>query len=331
MNLRHLGYFVRIADLGSFTKAAQHLRVAQPALTRHIQQIEATFGVELFFRSSRGVVLTEAGRNLYDNATRILHDIESASNELRSFAGQPSGSVVLGITPSLSSLVVPRLLAHGRDRLAKIKLKFVESFGGQLEEWLADRRIDLAIHTEPVANRHLLWTPLAVEEMVLVTRHDRGSAKPVSVAELGAMPLTMTDSLRNLVDRLLEPHGGCLAVDTTLNSISTILLMLREGLCASILPYSAVRADCTAGALHAHRITASGVTRNLALSVNAQRPMSLGTQAVAALVRDLFEQLVTEDAFRMNGPADEAAPRQPRTDKRAKRQRTPAQNLEPAR
>jgi LysR family nitrogen assimilation transcriptional regulator len=121
MNLRHLAYFVRIADLGSFTKAAQHVRVAQPALTRHIHQLEAKFGIELFFRSSRGVVLTEAGKHLYDNATRILHDIERTSDEMRSFAGIPSGKTVLGVTPSLCPVVVPTLLSRHRRKLPGVE------------------------------------------------------------------------------------------------------------------------------------------------------------------------------------------------------------------
>jgi LysR family nitrogen assimilation transcriptional regulator len=303
MNLRHLAYFVRIADLGSFTKAAQHLRVAQPALTRHIHQLEAKFGIELFFRSSRGVVLTEAGKHLYDNATRILHDIERTSDEMRSFAGIPSGKIVLGVTPSLCPVVVPTLLSRHRRKLPGVELKIVESYGGQLEEWLVDRRIDLAIHTEPIPNKLLACTSLATEEMVLVTRSDRGYAEPVSAMDLGSIPLTMTDSLRVVVEQLLEPLHINLLVDTTLNAIPTILLMVREGLCASVLPYSAARADTEAGILRAHRVTEHGLTRNLVLSANAARPMSGPAQAVANVIRDVFETLTKEGAFRLSPSA----------------------------
>lgn len=298
MNLRHLAYFVRIADLGSFTKASQHLRVAQPALTRHIHQIEAKFGVELFFRSSRGVVLTEAGKHLYDNATRVLNDIERTSDEMRSFSGAPSGKIVLGVTPTLCPVVAPTLLALTRRDLPKVELKFVESYGGQLQEWLIDRQIDLAIHTEQAPSKHLACTSLATEEMVLVSRFDKGFAEPVSTMDLGSIPLTMTDSLRDVVDRLLDPFGTSLLVDTSLNSILTILLMVREGLCASILPYSVARTDIEAGRLRAHSMTPHGLVRNLVLSANAARPMSGAAQAVAGVIRGLFEQLIGEGAFR---------------------------------
>ena len=76
MELRSLNYFVRIAELGSITRAAAHLHVAQPALTRHVQRLEEELNVALFTRANRGVRLTEAGQKLLDGATRILRDIE---------------------------------------------------------------------------------------------------------------------------------------------------------------------------------------------------------------------------------------------------------------
>jgi LysR family nitrogen assimilation transcriptional regulator len=300
MNSRHLAYFLRIADLGSFTKAAQHLHVAQPALTRHIHQLEAKFGIELFFRSSRGVVLTEAGKHLYDNATRVLRDIERTSDEMRAFTGAPSGKIVLGVTPSLCPVVVPTLLARRQRELSAIQLKIVESYGAQLENWLIERQIDLAIHTEPEMNKLLACTSLVSEEMVLVTRPERGSGAPVSAKELRSIPLTMTDSLQIIVERLLEPLNVSLLVDTTLNAIPTILLMVKGGLCASILPYSAARSDAESGLLRAHRVTERGLARNLVLSACAARPMSGATLAVANVVRSVFEELANEGAFRLS-------------------------------
>ena len=76
MELRSLAYFVRIAELGSITRAAAHLRLAQPALTRHVQRLEDELGVALFTRANRGVRLTEAGEQLLEGATRILRDVE---------------------------------------------------------------------------------------------------------------------------------------------------------------------------------------------------------------------------------------------------------------
>src|SRR5205809_7730855 len=91
MELRSLGYFVRIAELGSITRAASHLRLAQPALTRHVQRLEEELGVALFTRANRGVRLTEAGEKLLDSASRILREVERTSDEIRAQDAHPSG------------------------------------------------------------------------------------------------------------------------------------------------------------------------------------------------------------------------------------------------
>ena len=101
MELRSLGYFVRIAELGSITRAASHLRVAQPALTRQVQRLEDELGVALFTRVNRGVRLTEAGQKLLESATRILRDVERTGDEIRAQDAHPSGKIILGVTPTL--------------------------------------------------------------------------------------------------------------------------------------------------------------------------------------------------------------------------------------
>ena len=107
MELRSLAYFVRIAELGSITRAAAHLRVAQPALTRQVQRLEEELGAPLFTRVNRGVRLTEAGQRLLDGATRILRDVERTSDEIRAHDAFPSGRIVLGITPTLCPVLAP--------------------------------------------------------------------------------------------------------------------------------------------------------------------------------------------------------------------------------
>src|SRR3981189_916963 len=83
MELRSLHYFVRIAELGSITRASAHLQIAQPALTRHVQRLEDELDTPLFTRANRGVRLTEAGHKLLESAQRILRDVERAGDEIR--------------------------------------------------------------------------------------------------------------------------------------------------------------------------------------------------------------------------------------------------------
>ena len=297
MNPRYWAYFVTIADLGSFTKAALQLGVAQPALTRHIRQLEIEFGVELLFRSNRGVVLTEAGQRFYEDATRILRDMDRVTDEMRSFAGDPSGTIVLGVAPSLCPVVVPHLLIRQRRDFPRIQLKIVESIGRQLEEWLAERKIDLAIHTEPTANKKLAFTPLVTEEFVLLDGPNSQLISPMSVSDLAAIPLTITESIHVLVERLLEPRQTALTVDVTLSAIPTILLMVKEGLCATIMPHSIAQSDIATGSLSAYRVTNNGIFRNVVLSVASGRPVSAVARAVSICIQDVFRILADEKKF----------------------------------
>src|SRR3954454_24298678 len=114
MELRSLAYFVRVAELGSITRAASHLHLAQPALTRHVQRLEEELGVALFTRANRGVRLTEAGQKLLDGATRILRDVERTGDEIRAHDAHPSGKIVLGVTPTLCPVLMPELFARMR-------------------------------------------------------------------------------------------------------------------------------------------------------------------------------------------------------------------------
>ena len=110
MELRSLAYFLRIAELGSITRAAAHLRLAQPALTRHVQRLEEELGVPLFTRANRGVRLTEAGQKLLESAARILREVERTGDEIRAQDAHPSGRIILGITPTLCPVLVPEFL-----------------------------------------------------------------------------------------------------------------------------------------------------------------------------------------------------------------------------
>src|SRR6185312_15645453 len=133
MELRSLSYFVRIAELGSITRAASHLRVAQPALTRQVQRLEDELGVALFTRVNRGVRLTEAGQKLLESAIRILRDVERTGDEIRAHDAHPSGKIILGVTPTLCPVLVPELFSRMRVHYPMIELKVVHAGMVRLE------------------------------------------------------------------------------------------------------------------------------------------------------------------------------------------------------
>ena len=291
MELRSLHYFVRIAELGSITRAAAHLHVAQPALTRHVQRLEDELNVALFTRANRGVRLTEAGQKLLDGATRILRDIERTGDEIRAQDAHPSGKIILGITPTLCPVLVPDLLERMRRDYPMIELKVMHAGMVRLEEFVIDGRVDIALLSELSRSRLIQSTRLAEEEMVLVTRAGTRPAGFVGGDELRRTPLILGDGLRAAMDALLAGHGVELNVETELNDHETIRLMVAQGMGAAVLPLSSASRECARGLLEAHRITENGVFRTLALGVRASRNASLAREAVARTIRAMVEDM----------------------------------------
>ena len=284
MELRSLAYFTRIAELGSITRAASHLRLAQPALTRHVQRLEEELGVALFTRANRGVRLTEAGEKLLESATRILRDVERTGDEIRAQDAHPSGRIILGITPTLCPILVPELFARMRRDFPLVELKVMHAGMVRLEAFIIDGRVDVALLSELSRSRLIISTRLAQEEMVLVTKPGARPGGIVSGEELSQTPLILGDGLRAAMDALLAGRGIELRVEIELNDHETIRLMVQEGAAASILPYSSVARECAQGLLEAHRITEGGIFRTLARGVRVSRTASLAREAVVRTI-----------------------------------------------
>jgi LysR family nitrogen assimilation transcriptional regulator len=299
MELRSLHYFVRIAELGSITRASAHLHVAQPALTRHIQRLEDELDVTLFTRANRGVRLTEGGQKLLESAQRILRDVERAGDEIRAHKAHPSGKIVLAVTPTLCPVVVPELFARMR-RHPMIELKVVHAGMVRLEEFLVDGRVDLALLSDMSKSRLILSAQLAEEEMVLVTKPGARLREIVSPEELSGTPLILGDGLRAAMETLLAGRGVELQVETELNDHETIRLMVQQGVGASILPHSSVCRECARGLAEAHRITRGGVFRTLALGVAANRGASSAREAVAEIVTQVLKEVEADGRLRLD-------------------------------
>src|SRR6266581_5569816 len=132
MELRSIQYFVQVADEGSITRTADKIGIAQPALTRHIKQLEAELGTQLLTRLPRGVRLTTSGRDFLDHARAITLEVSRASEHVRAKAQAPHGKVVMGTSPTLAPLLLPGCVARARQQCPAVTLQVVEGFSPQL-------------------------------------------------------------------------------------------------------------------------------------------------------------------------------------------------------
>ena len=137
--------FVAIGELGSLTRAALFLDSNQSLLSRQLNALERECGARLFNRTGRGVELSEVGERLFPRVKALLFDAEQLEQEIHGEAREPAGRVTLGFLPSIAQPLVGRLFSEVRSKHPAVSLKVLEGSSGQVEEWLADARVDIAI------------------------------------------------------------------------------------------------------------------------------------------------------------------------------------------
>ena len=191
MDLRQLEYFVRVAELGSFTRAALALNVAQPALSRQVRLLEVELRHNLLQRNGRGAAPTEAGQLLLEHARGILHQVERAREELARLRGGLAGRVTLGLPPSVARVLAVPLVHDFHQQLPEARLAITEALSASMQEQLVSGRLDLAVlyNAHPVPDLEI--ARLASDELVLV-RHRTDIAPPlqaIHLPELARLPL----------------------------------------------------------------------------------------------------------------------------------------------
>jgi LysR family transcriptional regulator, nitrogen assimilation regulatory protein len=289
MDLKQLEYFVRVAELGSFTRASIVLDIAQPALSRQIRLLEVELRQSLLIRNGRGVTLTEAGKVLLEHSRGILHQVERAREELGRVRGALSGRVAVGLPPSLAKLLTVPLTRAFRERLPEASLCIREGLSVTMQESLLSGRLDIALiyNASPspdIETRHLLD-----EELFLVRQNSGQPPRPVTLDELAATPLIIPSrphSIRMLVESTLASAGLRPKVILEIDGVAAILDLVADGAGSAVLSKNAVLTSGKTTELVAHPITPSLCSR-LFLALSAQRPTTLTQQAMMALIDEL--------------------------------------------
>jgi DNA-binding transcriptional LysR family regulator len=186
MELRHLRYLVAVAEELNFTHAAMRLRVAQPALSRQIRDLEDELQTPLFERGRRGVQLTRSGRAFYQRARSILSQVAEAANEARTAAGTMTGSLVLGFPSGIHLNYLAPAIEAFRKLYPKVEVDFFHGLSGDQLKALRDRRIDLAFLSLPASlqglDHQIIWRiPFKV---VLPRRHPLAKRPGVALSDL---------------------------------------------------------------------------------------------------------------------------------------------------
>jgi LysR family transcriptional regulator, hydrogen peroxide-inducible genes activator len=186
MEFQQLRYVCAIAETGSFSRAAERCRVAQPSLSQQVLKLEEDLGAKLFDRLGRSVRLTEAGRALLPHARSILHQMEAARAGVEDKRTDVRGSVAAGVIPTIAPYLLPRYTANFAKEYPEAKLRIVEDITPVLIESLRNLSIDLAILALPLRHKELELFPLRTEPLfaVLPKDHPRAGAKSLALKDL---------------------------------------------------------------------------------------------------------------------------------------------------
>ncbi len=285
MDIKQLQYFVRIAELGSVSRAADALAIAQPALSRQVRLLEVELGVSVFIRHGRGVRLTEPGKTLYEHALGILHQCERTRDLMQRTATEVAGKVALGLPPSLCKLLAAPLLNSLRKMHPGIRVTIREGLSSHLMDWLVGGSLDCALVYNVSPAPEIVATALGVEPRLLVSSIGmRLNRKRISLSELSSVPLILPSrphATRLSVDRALADLGRVANIVAEIDGVPAILELVRGGFGHAVLPLAAVKASGHADEFDTTPLMGRAIESTLSIVSAAKRPESLAQRALA--------------------------------------------------
>ena len=300
ISLRQLRAFVAVAQSSSFSRAADALALTQPAVSRNVTDLEQALGLLLLHRTTREVELTEAGRLLLGNLSRVLEDLDACLLEVQGLATQRKGRVKVASSPTLSANLLPQCIARGRQQSPGVNIQLLDRIQSDVLLSVRSGEVDFGVVIDPSEKQDLHAQTILTEPFCLVclSSHSLARKKEVHWAQLAGESLVLLDHAsgsRRLIDAALQAHGAAASVVQEVGHTATIYSMVQQGLGLSVVPRLAIpaawaaRAATTAAAGSAALVSrplVPKVQRSIMLVKRQQRELS----PVAHLVWDLIAE-----------------------------------------
>lgn len=297
MNLKQLQSFVHVAEQGSLARAGAATDLAESLISRHVAALEAEWGDRLFERTGRGMALSEFGRRMLPEVRAALEQVGRLETVARDSAGVPTGTVHVGVLPSLAPQLLPLLFADLRAGAPGVTLHAAEGFSGNLDEQLASGRLDIAVINRygPASARN--EEVLGTADTWLIGKAGSPLLEEDSVPfkALAGVPLVLPSTpngLRVTLDQLSRRHGIQLDIVMEVDSSGSMKDVALSGHAYTLLPLMAVKDELARGTLGAARVVKPGIRRTIALALTTQRPLSRAARHVASRIRALAPRLV---------------------------------------
>jgi DNA-binding transcriptional LysR family regulator len=300
LEIKQLRTFLAVAACGSVTRAAEKLHIVQPALSRQIQMLEDDLGTPLFQRMGHGMQLTEAGHLLVVRAKKALQELELAKQEISASPESISGTVVVGLLPSVSDLLAGKLIQSLKIQYPKLSIRILVGYVGYLQEWLAKDEVDIALLYAHQASPFIEITPLLNEKLYVVGPSSANLRldQPISLKDLKKhsfiMP-THPHGLRILLDHACGVSGVELNITAETNSMDTQKSLVAAGVGFTILPGVVLFDDIQQNKLSAAPIIDPEINRQISLALSVTRHPSLAVRRVVDELKTIIQQSVSNN------------------------------------
>ena len=288
--------FLAIAELGSLTRAALYLDVDQSVLSRRINALERECSTRLFNRTGRGVELSEVGTRIFPNVKRLLSDAEQLESEIMSESRVPTGQVTIALIPSISNPLIHNLFVLMQERYEHIHLKVLEGSSGQVEEWLADSRVDIAILYRYTSTLPEGDQALALVDTYLIGRKGDPVTKDAEVSfdALDGLPFILPSApngLRNALDRVARERKVTLQPRIEADSLPLQKQLVAQDGLYTVLPLHAVWNEVSEGTLQASKVVGPGMARTISMSMSKSKGPARAVAEVGAAIIQIVDDM----------------------------------------
>jgi LysR family nitrogen assimilation transcriptional regulator len=296
MDFRQLKYFTMVAEAKSFTRAAELLRLAQPALSNQMLKLEEELQEQLFLRHSRGIELTDAGRRLLSHARTILHQVDVAVEDVRGARDEPEGLVRVGMPRSMGEILAVKLLQEARRRAPAMSVRIVEHFSESLYALLLERELDIALTYSTENSVRVVAELISLQRLSLISpvNSDLPSADQIALSSAMELPLILGSPphvVRKLLTAAAMENGTLPNVVHEMDSLQTTLSMVEGGLGHTVLPATLAAKAAQEGLVEVRTIVSPEVTRKLHLVRPAQSTQTRAQLFIRNLLMELLQQL----------------------------------------
>lgn len=266
-----LNVFYTVAKRLSFTKAAAELYVTQPAVTKHIQELEHQFGTALFDRRGNQISLTGAGNVLLRHAETIMATYRQLAFDMNALKGESGGTLRVGASTTVAQYVIPPVLARFHEQSAGVSISLLSGNTEQVEQQLLTNNIDLGLVEGRTHHSDIRYTPFVKDELVLICRPDHPLADrdEITLEELRASPIVLRERGSGSLEVIEHALRGVglritdLTVEMQLGSTESIKSYLGSSRCVAFISVFAVRHEVQAGTLKIVDVRGLSIQREL--------------------------------------------------------------------